>query len=115
MGESAGAGSILYHLTSPDMSGRMPFKRAIAQSTFAIDITPEQQRETFESALRAANVTSFTELKHLSTEELQIANGLLVGNAAPFGTFLFGGCLLQEHFEITRGKTFGGTIKIANL
>lgn len=115
MGESAGAGSILYHLTSPDMSGRMPFKRAIAQSTFAINITPKQQRETFESALRTANVTSFTELKSLSTKELQIANGLLVGNAAPFGTFLFGGCLFQERFTKTSRIEFGGIMKKANL
>lgn len=97
------------------MSGRMPFKRAITQSTFAINITPKQQRETFESALRTANVTSFTDLKYLSTEELQIANGLLVGNAAPFGTFLFGGCLFQDHFENMRGIQSGGTIKISDL
>lgn len=112
MGESAGAGSILYHLTSADTSGRMLFKQAITQSTFAINITPKQQRETFESALRTANVTSFTELKSLSTEELQIANGLLVGNAAPFGTFLFGGCLFQKHFENTRGIQLGRIIKL---
>lgn len=116
MGESAGAGSILYHLTSPDMSGRMPFKRAITQSTFTINITPKQQRDTFESALRTANVTSFAELKYLSTEELQIANGLLVGNAAPFGTFLFGGSLFQDHFEDTIGLLQSrGITKIANL
>jgi cholinesterase len=91
MGESAGGGSIMYHLTSiKALSSGLPSKRAIIQSPFTLELPISQQRRTFRSSLQRGNVTSFSELKGLSTEKLQRINGLLVGNAAPYGTFCFG-------------------------
>lgn len=90
MGESAGGGSIMYHLTSGNTSNRPLFQRDIAQSPFTFNIPAVMQRSTLQDVFQRANVTSFEQLKGLSTQELQTANALVVGNAMPYGTFVFG-------------------------
>ncbi|KAE8361739.1 Alpha/Beta hydrolase protein [Aspergillus caelatus] len=90
MGESAGGGSIMYHLTSGNASYRPLFQRAIAQSPFTINIPAAMQRSTLQEVFQRANVTSFEQLKGLPTQALQTANALVVGNAMPYGTFVFG-------------------------
>lgn len=90
MGESAGGGSIMYHITSPDLSAGSLFQRAIPQSPFTIDIPPLEQERTLQKVLDASSVQYFSDLKKVSTEKLQKVNGVVVGNAAPYGTFEFG-------------------------
>ncbi|KAH8427431.1 uncharacterized protein LDX57_005145 [Aspergillus melleus] len=90
MGESAGGGSVMYHLTSGDASTQSLFQRAIIQSPFAIDIPASQQKSTLQEVLEQGNISSLEQLKSLSTEELQTVNALVVGNAKPYGTFVFG-------------------------
>ncbi|KAH0426617.1 carboxylesterase family protein [Colletotrichum camelliae] len=90
MGESAGAGSIFYHLTSPELSSLSLFKRAIVQSPYTYYIPESQQTETLRQVLLASNVFSLAELRNVSTEILQTANGIVVGNSRPYGTFGFG-------------------------
>ena len=90
MGESAGAGSILYHLTSPGVSSLSLFKKTIVQSPYTYFIPKSEQKQTFRRVLQASNVSSLVELQTLSTETLQTANGIVVGNSRPYGTFGFG-------------------------
>ena len=92
MGESAGGGSVMYHLTSGDASTQSLFQRAIIQSPFAIDIPTSQQKSTLQEVFEQGNVSSLEQLKSLSTEELQTVNALVVGNAKPYGIFVFGKC-----------------------
>lgn len=90
MGQSAGAGSILYHLTSPEVSSLSLFQKAIVQSPYTYFIPKIQQKETLHQVLRALNVSSLVELQSLPTETLQTANGIVVGNSRPYGIFGFG-------------------------
>ncbi|KAK1976424.1 Alpha/Beta hydrolase protein [Colletotrichum cereale] len=90
MGESAGAGSIMYHLTSPEISSRSLFRRGIVQSPYTYHISKAQQEETFRQILQASNVSSLSELEDMPTKTLQMVNGIVVGNARPYGTFVFG-------------------------
>lgn len=89
MGESAGGGSIMHHLTSP-LTSALLFKRIIPQSPWVFHIPPSKQKSTFKAILNVANVSSFSDLKNLTTHELQVVNALVIGNARPFGTFVFG-------------------------
>lgn len=102
MGESAGAGSILYHLTSPDVSSLSLFQKAIVHSPYTYFIPTIQQEETMHQVLRASNVSSLVELQSLSTETLRTANGVVVGNSRPYGTFGF-------------GEYYGASFKPSNL
>ena len=92
MGESAGAGSIEYHLTSRAMrNARHPlFKQAIMQSPFFFPAPgPAQQQATFQQFLRLAGVSSTNESLGISAETLRRANYQVVLNA-PYGQFGFG-------------------------
>lgn len=90
MGQSAGAGAILHHITSPETSVRGLFRATILQSPWSLNIPPSKRSETYNQILHAANVTSFAQLKHVPTKNLKTANKLVVGNAQPYGTFAFG-------------------------
>ncbi|KAF2625638.1 hypothetical protein BU25DRAFT_472916 [Macroventuria anomochaeta] len=98
MGESAGAGSILYHLTSPGVSSLSLSKKTIVQSPYIYYISKFQQEETFRQVLQASNVSSLVELQTLPTENLQTANGIVVGNSRPCGTFGFGPVLDDDRY-----------------
>ncbi|KAI9044128.1 putative carboxylesterase [Aspergillus affinis] len=98
MGESAGGGSIMYHLTSGNDSSQPSFQRAIIQSPFTINIPSSQQKSTLQKVFQRANVSSLEHLKKLPTKELQIANALIVGNAKPYGTFVFGPVIDEPNF-----------------
>lgn len=89
-GESAGGGSILYHLTSPQIASQSLFQRAILQSPYTYYISPSTAQDALTQVLKTSNVSSVAELEGLSTDELQTTNGLVVGNARPYGTFVFG-------------------------
>ncbi|CEJ91134.1 hypothetical protein VHEMI06867 [[Torrubiella] hemipterigena] len=89
-GESAGGGSILYHLGAGDVPWASLFSKAIPQSPFVAYQAQEQQTETLGRVLKAANVSSPASLKGMSSEDLRVVNGVAVGNARPYGTFAFG-------------------------
>jgi cholinesterase len=91
MGESAGGGSIVHHITAYGGSkDAPPFQRAILQSPAYVPRPYASQAEdSFSVLLEAANVTSLSELIDLDTETLQIANKLSQ-NADFYGTFQFG-------------------------
>lgn len=93
MGESAGGGSIMNHITA--YGGEDPdklFSKAIAQSPYSVYTPHVTQKELFQSVISTANVTSINGLRELSSESLQTVNALVVGNARPYGTFAFGIC-----------------------
>lgn len=99
MGESAGGGSIIHHLTAYGGAKDAPlFQQAIIQSPAYIPRPYESQAEdSFSILLAAANVSTLAELKELDTYNLQVANKLsqlsnFYGNfqfgPAPDGSFL---------------------------
>lgn len=75
MGQSAGASSILHHITSNGGKGRPPaFQQAILQSPTFFPRDRGKADNTYNSILKAAGVANFTELQGLSTENLMYAN-----------------------------------------
>ncbi|KAH8649248.1 carboxylesterase family protein [Xylariales sp. PMI_506] len=93
MGESAGAGSIMYHIAAYGGSqgpGHLPFQRAVCQSASVHNPTSSKDLEdqVLNQFLDAANVTSINEARELSTEVLMAANKDVV-RVAPFGLYTF--------------------------
>ncbi|KAM0253112.1 hypothetical protein ACHAQJ_007388 [Trichoderma viride] len=87
MGESAGAGSIMYHLISRRQPVR--FKRAITQSIpLSTIIDPLQQENSFQEFLSILNVSSLEEARQLPSSVLIAANSQQIG-AAPYNQFAF--------------------------
>ncbi|ORY70334.1 Alpha/Beta hydrolase protein [Pseudomassariella vexata] len=79
MGESAGGGSILHHITAyyGSKDTPPPFHRAIVQSTGYVSRLDASQAEgSFSVLLDKANVSTLAELEDLDTQTLQIANQL---------------------------------------
>ncbi|KAI1385567.1 alpha/beta-hydrolase [Hypoxylon trugodes] len=93
MGESAGASSIVHHITAYGGEQPAPFKSAIPQSPafqFNINFT-ENYDKTLAEATRQANtaIDSVKDLSKLSTDLLRTINQATV-TTAPTGTFGFG-------------------------
>lgn len=91
MGESAGGGSILHHITAYGGKKDAPqFQQAILQSPAYVPRPYASQAEdSFSVFLETANVPSLADLVALDTYDLQIANKL--SQASDFyGTFQFG-------------------------
>ena len=93
IGESAGAGSIVSHLSAfGGIDGTSPFKRAIIQSPA---IKPAQDaaldKQLLKQLFTASNTTSYASLRQLSSEQLTGINVALVG-AAPFASSVYGTC-----------------------
>jgi carboxylesterase type B len=90
LGESAGGSSVIAHITAYGGSkGDSPFKRAIPQSPYQVPNYPTTS-SSLDSILQYANLTSLAQLKALPTDKLQELNALIIGNAKPFGSFVFG-------------------------
>lgn len=92
MGQSAGAGSIEYHITSRETaySRRPLFQQAIMQSPFFFPDPGQTQNEvTYEQFLKFARAPSIAAAKSTSAEALRTANYQIVLNA-PYGQFGFG-------------------------
>ncbi|KAM0794085.1 Alpha/Beta hydrolase protein [Usnea florida] len=91
MGESAGGGAIMYQITAyGGTKGPVPFRRAITQSAYLQPIPYEFQDRAYRAVLTAAHVSTYKELKSIPSSDLQTANSLVVGNAEPYGSFVFG-------------------------
>lgn len=91
MGESAGGGSILHHLTAYGGTQDPPlFQQAILQSPAYVPRPYASQAEdSFATLLAAANVSTLAELQGLSTYDLQVASKL-AQTSDFYGTFQFG-------------------------
>jgi carboxylesterase type B len=91
MGESAGGGSVLHHITAYGGSkGAPPFSQAIVQSPGYVPRPYASQAEdSYAILLDAANVTSLEELIDLDTTTLQTANKLSQSSDF-YGVFQFG-------------------------
>lgn len=91
IGESAGAGSILHHLTAYGGQQDAPlFQQAVLQSPAYVPRPYKTQaEESFSILLASANVSTLAELVELDTHDLQIANKLSQTSDF-YGTFQFG-------------------------
>lgn len=110
MGESAGAGSILHHITAKGGQYKPVFKRAIPQSpAFLPQYNPSQLASQFTNFSVAANCGSLACLRSQSTEVLQEANIKEIVKA-PYGQYQFGpaidGVYVQDlpGRELLRGR-----------
>ena len=96
-GESAGASSILHHITAyGGLKGKVPFQQAIPQSpAFAPYVSNNVQETTFNNVLFYASflanktVSSVAQLRQLPSSVLQTVNTIVVG-LSPYGQFTFG-------------------------
>lgn len=89
MGESAGAGSIMFHLLAQGGKEPVPFKRAIVQSIpLTVLIDPAQQESSFQKFLEILNVKSLKEARRLPSSALVAANVQQIG-AEPYNEFAF--------------------------
>ncbi|KAK2624795.1 hypothetical protein QTJ16_005988 [Diplocarpon rosae] len=97
MGQSAGAGSIMHHITAyGGTNGPAPFSQAIIQTpSFAPIARDEPQVALYESILTKAqaligpHITDVAALRNLDFETLASLNRIIVA-ASPYGTFTFG-------------------------
>ncbi|KAL7957345.1 Alpha/Beta hydrolase protein [Trichoderma compactum] len=90
MGESAGAGSIMFHLLAQGGKQPVPFKRAVVQSIpLTVSVDPAQQESSFQKFLNILNVTSLEEARQLPSSALIAANVQQTG-AEPYDEFAFG-------------------------
>jgi carboxylesterase type B len=95
MGESAGAGSIMHHITSYGGNGSVPFQQAIPQSPAFQPLVPAQSKAIFQhvlgnaSALSNMTITSAEQLRALPYETLYELNQIVTGLSS-YGTFTFG-------------------------
>ncbi|KAF2459518.1 Alpha/Beta hydrolase protein [Lineolata rhizophorae] len=91
MGESAGAGSVMFQLAAYGGHFGTPFQQAIIQSPGYIDIsTREAQDETFNTFLELAGADSLQSLRALPSEDLMRANSLQVNTKSIFAFPPFG-------------------------
>lgn len=82
MGESAGGGSILLHMTAHDGQGPTPFNQAIPQSP-AIVPANEAPDKIFDQFLSFLNVTSLSEARQANTKAVIAANAAQIRSAPP--------------------------------
>lgn len=97
MGESAGAGSIMHHITSWGSSDENLFQQAILQSPgYYPIVTYNEQEKKYKSVISQAqnlidnNITTISDLKNLDFISLTALNRIIVAKSAPYGTFSFG-------------------------
>ena len=93
IGESAGAGSIMHHITAyggAKGEGQLPFQQAIMQSASIHNPTQSKllEEQVFQSFLDAAGVSTLDEARGLPSETLQMANKKVIFSA-PFGLYIF--------------------------
>ncbi|KAI6250662.1 Carboxylesterase [Erysiphe necator] len=97
IGESAGGGSIMHHITAWGLNDPPPFQRAILQSPGYMPVVGDgQQERTFDLVLSKAqsliskNIKTVADLKSIHFTVLAALNNVIVAQSAPHGTFTFG-------------------------
>ncbi|KAL6900031.1 Alpha/Beta hydrolase protein [Trichoderma evansii] len=88
MGESAGGGSVLFHMTADHGKGSGLFSQAIPQSPATIP-TMQVVEDSYSQFLSYLNVTSLEEARAADTKAVIAANAAQIG-AAPTTTYIFG-------------------------
>ncbi|KAI9703738.1 MAG: hypothetical protein M1836_007508 [Candelina mexicana] len=90
VGESAGGGSIIHHLTAyGGKRGPAPFQQAITQSgAFYPEKSTELQELSFNAFLNATNAKTVEEARGLPLETLRNANSKIVADS-PYGLYSF--------------------------
>lgn len=91
IGESAGAGAVVAHLTAfGGIDGTSPFQKAIIQSPY---IKPAEDAaaysQLYDEFLVAGNLTSYAQARTRSSAQLAAINVAMIG-AAPFASTVFG-------------------------
>ncbi|GME64871.1 carboxylesterase family protein [Neofusicoccum parvum] len=90
IGESGGGGSIMHQITAYGGHASTPFQQAITQSPGWLPYaSAEKQEQTFQAFLEAANVSTLTEARTLSSQKLMDANFAQIVNA-PYGQYTYG-------------------------
>jgi len=95
MGESAGAGSIMHHITSYGGKGSLPFQQAIPQSPAFQPTVPAQSKTFFEQVVGNASlvtispITSANDLRRLPFDALYATNTFVTASSS-YGEFTFG-------------------------
>jgi carboxylesterase type B len=95
IGESAGGGSIMHHITSYGGQGGVPFQQAIPQSPGFFPYTPSESSTIFANVLANASliaqkaINTADDLRALSFETLYDVNVLVTGISL-YGQFTFG-------------------------
>lgn len=95
-GESAGAGSIVHHLTAFGGQGdALPFTQAVTQSpAFSVNSNSDTQNQRFQDFLNLLGVSCLDEARTLPSEQLIMANQNQVFNSSyggsPFGVVVDG-------------------------
>ncbi|KAH8834456.1 Alpha/Beta hydrolase protein [Flagelloscypha sp. PMI_526] len=91
MGESAGGGSVVHHISAYSGGRGVPFNQAVLQSpSWFPGLTPEIQDGNTALFLRYLNVTTLEEARSTSTNDLIRANLLLIGTATPYPSYPVG-------------------------
>ncbi|KAJ4344267.1 hypothetical protein N0V95_006210 [Ascochyta clinopodiicola] len=89
-GNSAGAGSIVQHITAFDGTSKPVFQKAFVGSAAVLySGSPAQEDDSFMSYLRQANVSSLEEAREASSDTLMEANAAIIAGAG-YGSFSFG-------------------------
>jgi carboxylesterase type B len=95
IGESAGGGSIMHHITSYGGLGTVPFQQAIPQSPAFQIFVPSQSEQIFANALKNASaitnmtISSAKDLRSLPFSALYAVNAIMTG-LSTYGSFTFG-------------------------
>lgn len=124
MGESAGASSIMHHITAyGGKKGKAPFQRAILQSPGWLPskaaVANEnifQQTLTIASTVTKKKITSVSELRSLTSSELYLVNAAVVG-LSPYGSFTYGPTVDGDYVpelpgELLLSKNFDNSVEV---
>ncbi|KAI9822720.1 MAG: hypothetical protein M1826_000424 [Phylliscum demangeonii] len=104
MGQSAGGGAIMHHLTSFNGTQPLPFQQAIVQSPAFVPVVDRRQPEQLTQAVLAAlRVKSIDGARHASFEDLQKVNRWFVG-LSPYGQYTFGPVVDGSYVADAPGK-----------
>lgn len=117
LGQSAGGGSVLHQVTAFGGQAKAPFQQAIAQSPAWLPVpSPYYQEKTFQTFLKAANVSGLEEARQLSSEQVIAANALQVWESswalASFGPTIDGDFVTGDPKSLLNHGQFDKSVKL---
>jgi carboxylesterase type B len=106
LGESAGGGSILHHITA--YGGKKespPFQQAVLQSPGFLPLPQKhRQEEVYQQFMQILNVSSLDEARELPTHTLIQANAYHIGEFSYYGDFTYGPAVDGTFTPLLPGK-----------